>query len=257
MNYIDFLDIDEIGNGNSFFHKLHPLNKILLLILFYLVIFSFGILVKIISISILIILLYFTNMKHSTLIKIFITTLFFLVSFEILIFLIDLNNKVYLTIKIFIRLLSMILPIVLYSNITTLKETVYSITKIISPIRHINIGLANIIELCLTLIITYIPILLLEFDRIFLIKASKGEDIKNSSFMKKINIIYTSLFPVVVQSFIKAEQMIDSIVVRGYDKDIKRTTYITYNIDNKNKIVIIAQLLIITMLIANNIILIR
>ena len=145
MNYIPILDIEELGVGNSFLHKLFPINKLLMLIILYLIIFSFGIIVNMVILSFIIIILLFSNFKMRKLFNLFIFLLIPLSSFGVLVILLNVDHKLIVLLTIFIRLLSMVLPLILYSNITTLKETVYTITTIIKPLKYLKININLIV----------------------------------------------------------------------------------------------------------------
>ncbi len=248
MNYINSFDVDKLGYGESFFHKFNPFTKLNILISSYIMLFSSNLIIQLLGIIILIVFLAISGFKLKNLIYVFFILILPLISFFILLLLINYDKKLLSLFIIFIRMLSLLLPILLYSNITPLKESVFVVSKILKPFEKISISFTNLSILSLTIVITYFPILLNEFDNILLIKAARGEDIKESKFLEKIKIIYSSLFPVLVNSFLKAEQMVDAIIIRRFDKDSKRSSYVVYNFNTKdyvlNLIIIFLVLLI-------------
>ncbi len=246
MNYISSFNVEKLGYGQTFLHKLNPFSKLFILITSYIILFNVNLNVQLIGIISLIILLIVVGFKFRKLIYIFILLILPLLSFYILLLLIDYDNKALTMFIISLRMLSLFLPVVLYSCITPLKESVFVISKLLKPLEKISISFTNLAILSLTIVITYFPILLMEFDNVLLIKAARGEDIKEANFINKIKIIYSSLFPVLVNSFIKAEQMVDAIIIRRFNKDIKRSSYISYSLNLKDLIIIIILLLVST-----------
>ncbi len=251
MNYINSFDVDKLGYGESFFHNFNPFTKLNILISSYIVLFSSNPTIQLLGILILIIFLALSGFKFKNLIYLFLILILPLLSFFILLLLIDYNNKFLSIFIIFIRMLSLLLPILLYSNITSLKESVFVVSKILKPFEKISISFTNLSILSITIVITYFPILLNEFDNILLIKAARGEDIKDSKFIEKIKIIYSSLFPVLVNSFLKAEQMVDAILIRRFDKDKKRSSYIVYNVHIKDYVINILIILLVLVVLFN------
>ncbi len=244
MNYINSFDVEKIGYGKSFLHKLNPFTKLIILISTYIILFHLEISIQAIGIVLLLILLKISGFKIKNIVYVFLILLLPLLSFLILLLLINYDNILLSLLIIFLRMLSLFLPVLLYSNITPLKQSVYTISYILKPFEKISISFTNLSTLCLAIVITYFPVLLNEFDNVLLIKASRGEDIKESKFLKKIEIIYSSLFPVLVNSFIKAEQMIDAIVIRRFNKDLKRSSFISYKINTKDIIIILFLIII-------------
>ncbi len=244
MNYINSFDVERLGYGDSFLHKLNPFTKLIIMISSYIFLFSVNIDNQLIWLLILIILLKLSGFKIKNLIYILLFLLIPLFSFYILLLLIDYDNKFLSIIKIFFRMISLFMPILLYSSITSLKESIFVISKILKPIENISTSFYNLTILSFTIVITYFPILLNEFDNILLMKASRGEDIKETSFINKLKILYSSLFPVLVNSFLKADQMVDAIIIRRFNKDKKRSSYINYKIHIKDYIIIVFVLIL-------------
>lgn len=229
MHYIKFLNINSLGYGISFIHKLHPLNKLFVLIINLIIVFNLNAKELLYYIIFLIILMLLTCISVKAILRLLIFLAITMIGFVIMIFLLNFNNKFFLLTIIFLKILSMILPLIFYSLTTPLKESIYTCELIFYPLKYFKIN-TNGINLMLNIVLAYIPLMLKEFDNIFLIKASKGEDIKAVNVFKKIKIIYDSLFSVLVNAFLKANEMVNAILIRRFEFSQTRSRFITYKV---------------------------
>lgn len=239
MTYLNLLNVEKLGIGESFLHKINPIIKFVLLVFTYILLFNINIYNQIFILIIIAILLLSSGFKLKNFLILFLFLLLPLFSFLILLLILNVDNLLYSLIIISLRMVSLFMPVILYSNITPLKETVYTISTILKPFSKISLSFTNLATLTASLTITYFPILINEFDRVLLVKASRGEDIKKENFINKIKIINSSLFPVLVNSFLKADQMIDAIIIRGFNKDKKRSSFTKYTLNKRDFIVLI------------------
>lgn len=243
MSYINILNINNLGVGSSFFHKLNPLTKFVILICNYIILANLNLVNSTLYLAVLIIIMLLTFLKLQDFVKILIFLIIPLSGFMLLIVLLNFDHKILSIYGVFIKILSMLLPVIIYSYTTSPRASSYLFYILLKPFERFKIN-TNLVNLTLGIVISYIPILFLEFDNVLLIKASKGENIKEEPFFKKIVIIYNSLFTVLVNSFIRAERMVEAIIVRGFDKDKKRSFFINYEYDYKDFLVILFMVIL-------------
>lgn len=238
MSYLKILNINNLGQGSSLIHKLHPYNKFCLLVLNIFLVFQFTGKELVIYVVLLLVIMLSTCISFKNLLKILGLLLLTMIGFVIMIVLLNYNHKLLLLSKIYIKILSMVLPLVFYSLTTPLKQSIYTFEMILEPLKHLKIN-TNIVNLVLNIILTYIPLLLQEFDNVFLIKATKGEDIKNVSWFKKIKIIYNSLFVVIVNSYLKANELVNAILVRQFKFNEQRSRFVIYKMKKRDIFIMI------------------
>ncbi len=243
MSYIKPLNINSLGYGKSFIHNLHPYNKAILLIINYVIIFSLNIKYLSIYLLFLTVLSLLTVINIRSFLKLILFLTFYSLGFLLLIIIMGLDNKLLTYFIVMLKFYSMILPIMFYSFSTPLKQTNYVLYKICLPLEKIKVN-SNLVNLTFTIIITYIPIILYDFDNVLLIKASKGEDIKEVNVIKKVLIIQNTLFTVLVNSFQRANFLTDSVLIRNFHKNKKRSNYISYNYKLKDKVVTVLLLVL-------------
>lgn len=81
----------------------------------------------------------------------------------------------------------------------------------------------SLISFMFSLVLRFIPLLLIESDKIFKAQASRGVDFKERSFFKKIKQLISLIIPLFSLCITKAELMADAMTSRGYIPGMKRT----------------------------------
>lgn len=118
--------------------------------------------------------------------------------------------------------------IVLYTSILTLTtpptEITYGLEKIFSPLKLIGIPV-NKMALSLSLALRFIPTIMDTADKILKSQASRGIDYYNSNIKGKFLALRSLLIPMFVITLKKADQLADSMEVRLYNVNSKRTNF--------------------------------
>ena len=207
----------------SCIHRMNPLSKIICTVIFIITTFISHNLVF--NLSLLALTILIVMMTHIPL-KIYIRTLLSLKILMIFIIVINLILKVdiIITIITIIRLTS----IVLYSTVLTLTtpptEITYGLELFFTPLRIIGIPV-NKMALSISLAIRFIPNIIDQGNKILKSQASRGVDYYNSNLGGKILAIQSMLIPMFILSFRRADELADSMAVRLYNINRKRTNY--------------------------------
>lgn len=117
-----------------------------------------------------------------------------------------------------------IIEIFLYSFIlmftTTQLELIKGIRKLFTPLRVFHISVEEI-SLIFSLSIAFIPIILLQANKILKSLSIRGLEYKKSNIKEKLIIIQSMLVPMFVLSFKKADSIADMMEIRLYDNYLK------------------------------------
>lgn len=127
-----------------------------------------------------------------------------------------------------IIMLLRIIYIILYSTLLTLttppSEITYGLEIIFSPLKLFKIPV-NRMALTLTLALRFIPTIIDTGNTILKSQASRGIDYYNSNFQGKLLALKSLLIPMFVLTMKKADDLADSMEVRLYNVDRKRTNF--------------------------------
>ena len=210
-------------NSNSKIHYMHPLSKIICTILFVIMVLICNNIKLMILLSLLAIL--FTEMA-SVPKNIYLKTINSLKFILLFIFIISLIFKVDIIIAI-INMLRLI-TIVLYTSILTLTtpptEITYGLELFLAPLKLIKVPV-NKIALSITLALRFIPTLIDQGNKILKSQASRGIDYYNSNLKGKFVAIKSMLVPMFVIALKKADDLADTMTVRLYNVNAKRTNF--------------------------------
>lgn len=231
---------------NSFIDKVNPISKIICLLLFSLVVFLSHSLTAIFLIFCLVILLgLFAKMPLKAYYRSFLFTLpIFLLTLFINIWIIDEssgatnelfnigNQVIYLesiTVTLTIALKIYLLIFMSYLLILSSSETELSnaISILINPLKYIKVPV-NEISLIITIGLRYLPLLIYETKLIVLAQATRGMDYQTSGLITKFKVIINIFNPLLVNSFLKADDLTEAMMIRNYQVGEKRTRYETY-----------------------------
>lgn len=208
---------------NSLVHKMNPLAKIICVLLFIIMTFlTFNIRFNILLFILLILMLFNTKIPLNIYLKT-ILSIKWLILF-ILIVNIIFRSELQITIITILRLIY----VVLYTSILTLTtpptEITYGLEKIFLPLRLIGIPV-NKMALSISLALRFIPTIIDQGNKIIKSQASRGIDYYNSNFNGKLLAIKSLIIPMFVLSFKKADELADSMEVRLYNINKKRTNF--------------------------------
>ncbi len=208
---------------NSLVHKMNPLAKIICVLLFIIMTFlTFNIRFNILLFILLILMLFNTKIPLNIYLKT-ILSIKWLILF-ILIVNIIFRSELQITIITILRLIY----VVLYTSILTLTtpptEITYGLEKIFLPLRLIGIPV-NKMALSISLALRFIPTIIDQGNKIIKSQASRGIDYYNSNFHGKLLAIKSLIIPMFVLSFKKADELADSMEVRLYNINKKRTNF--------------------------------
>lgn len=220
--------LDNIIFGNYYpikskIHSMNPISKIMCLIIFILMIFLCNDIKIMFLIFILSVLLcemahiprkvYYKTLKSLKILIVFIV-IFYLLS-----------GLTYIDIIISIMRL---VGIVLYSTIITLttppNEITYGIQKVMFPLKLIGIPV-NKMALSISLAIRFIPSIIDQSSKILKSQASRGVDYENSNIKGKFTAVKAMLIPMFILTIRKADILAESMQIRLYNINSKRTNY--------------------------------
>lgn len=204
-------------------HAMNPLAKIICTFLFLLItLMCSNIILNIVLIFFVLII---ANMTHISMNLYFktIKSIRFIIIFIIIINLI-LKVDVQITLVMIIRLSL----IVMYTTILTLttppNEITYSLEKFFAPLKILKVPV-NKMALTLSLALRFIPTIIDQGNRILKTQASRGIDYYNSNFKGKLLAIKSLILPMVILTIKKADQLADSMEIRLYNINEKRTNF--------------------------------
>lgn len=210
-------------NSNSKIHSMNPLSKIICTLIFVIMVFICNDIKLMLLLSLLAIL--FTEFSKVPR-NIYIKTIKSLKFILIFILIIDLIFKVDITITLtnMLRLIS----VVLYTSILTMTtpptEITYGLEQLLSPFKIIKLPV-NKIALSISLALRFIPTLIDEGNKILKSQASRGIDYYNSDLKGKFMGIMSMIVPMFVITLKKADDLADSMTVRLYNVNVKRTNF--------------------------------
>ena len=121
-----------------------------------------------------------------------------------------------------------VINIVLYTSVLTLTtpptEITYGLQKVLSPLRILGIRVKKL-SLSLTFALRFIPMFLDEGNRILKTQASRGIDYYASGIKGKFLAVKSMLIPMYIQTVHKIDLMAESMQVRLYNINNKRTNF--------------------------------
>lgn len=223
---LDSISFNRFYNVNSRLRQMNPISKILCVLMFLILTF----IDSSIEFNLILLIFVFMAMLLSNIpFKVYGKILLGLLSFIIFIFLINLicNVNVYTSILFSIRLIL----IVLYSSILTLTtspdELIFGLEKILSPLKIFKIPV-NSLALILSFSIRFIPLVFEMGKGIIKCYDSRGIKFSQLSFKFKLLYLKSIIIPVFVLSFKNSDDLADTLSLRLFDSNEKRTTLQIY-----------------------------
>lgn len=134
------------------------------------------------------------------------------------------DEAIYMTIYTFTRIVLMLAFSLILTSTTRPMDLTYALEWYLFPLKLVKIPV-HIIVMIISLALRFIPTLLEESDRIMKAQASRGVDFQNGKFKEKIKAIISLIIPLFISSIQRSSELADTMEVRGYDPDAKRTRY--------------------------------
>lgn len=214
---LNSFQIGQYYHTNSLIHKMNAVVKILCILLCVIMfLFPHGIWMDGIILCGILLLIYISKVPYRLYLKSIISLKYFYISIFILNFLcgVSVVSSLQMILKICI--------IILYSQIlvltTSLQDMMIGIDRILFPLKIFGIKTKQL-TFCLSLTISFIPLILEQVERIMKSLASRGIDYKNANLKEKLYIMRAIIFPVFVLTLRKADYLAEAIEVRGYNID--------------------------------------
>lgn len=217
------IKIGRYYNTHSKIHDMNPLAKIICILSF--VIMSLVVNDLLLNLVISIVVLLVLGLTHVPF-KIYFKTIYGLRILIIFLIITNLILKVDLTLLylILLRLVSL----VLYTSILTLttppSEIAYGLEQFLSPLKLIGLPISKL-ALSISLALRFIPTIIDQANRVLKALADRGVDYNNSNINGKILAFKALLLPMFILSFKRADDLAESMEVRLYNVDKKRTNY--------------------------------
>lgn len=223
---LDNISFNRFYNVDSRLRRMNPISKILCVIIFLILTFvDSSIEFNLILLIFVFLAMFLSNISFKVYGKIILS----LLSFIILIFLINFLCKVNINTSILFS--TRLILIVLYSSILTLTtspdELIYGLEHILSPLKIIKIPV-NSLALVLSLSIRFIPLVFEMGKGIIKCYESRGIKFSDLSLKNKLLYIKSIIIPVFVLSFKNSDELTDVMSLRLYDTNQERTALHIY-----------------------------
>lgn len=222
----------------SFFHKLNPTLKIILI--FYLVILLFFLktiesyslffifVVLLVLLSKVSFRLVFSSFKPILFLLTF--TLFFELFFTPGKVLIDLRilkiteEGLSLSVYIAMRLIILTMLTFLLTSTTTTTDLALGFRNVILPLRIVRFPVEEL-SLMISISLQFVPILFEEADRIMKAQMARGADFESGNLFIRAKNFLPVILPLILNAFNRADQLAMAMESRGFILGMKRTSY--------------------------------
>ena len=235
---------------NSFLHRLDARSKVAMTIFLMIAVFmdyqtwSMRALVGGVIFLFLLILLYISKMKISSILS-SLKSMWFMIIFLLLIYILvpKANNTLGIAFKIndfvvywdsfaeafriIMRLVMMIMITMILTATTRPLDLTFALEWYLYPLRIVHFPVSEI-AMMLSIALRFIPTLLDDADRIMKAQASRGVDFKHGKIKEKILGITSLIIPLFVSSFVRSDELASAMECRGYDPREKRSRYRQY-----------------------------
>jgi energy-coupling factor transport system permease protein len=131
---------------------------------------------------------------------------------------------------VFVRLMIVIISTIVLTSTTKQKDFILSLESFLKPARKFGLKTGSIM-LTFRIIQRFVPSIYHEAIKILNAQASRGLDIKGATIWMKVRLIGALLLPVFVVAIKRADDLSNSMAVRGYVINQKRTSYQTLQRD--------------------------
>lgn len=216
------LRLDNIGEGSSLIHKIHPSAKLIIAILAIVVngVISSTIVSLVLSL-VFFVLIMMSGLSIKTFLKAYAFILFTVVGL-IISYILIIGLTVESSITIWLNLTALGLPIVFLMFTSPILKTLYGLEMLLSPLKKIKMPVNAIVLIC-TIALSFIPIVITEMQRILSSMAVRGRDIRFAKWSEKVKIFMVALIPLLISTLRSTETLASSIAVKNYDTWNPRT----------------------------------
>lgn len=224
-------------NNNSIVHRLDPRTKLLLLVGFLVAVLfikSFvGLAIMLVFFAVAVSL---SKIKWNTLLKCMKTIMFILLISTVLNLFMTPGRVVVSIgfvqitlegIKLCIRLIMRLFLIVAASSVLTFTTTPTQLTdgisSLLSPLTKIGVPV-QVFSMITSIALRFIPTLYEETDRIIKAQKSRGAEFESGNIVSKLKAYVSIIVPLLVSSFMRADELANAMDARGYDSRSPRTS---------------------------------
>lgn len=223
-------------DGDSLLHKLDARVKFILVVILIIALFLFDIYLSLTAYSVLVfMLIYISGISLKSIIKslkpiywILLLTLLTNVFFHEgkIIFSYSLISVTEEGIIIGVTMAFRLLLLILLSSFLTLTTKIIvmldAVENLLKPLRYLKIN-PHTIAMIIGLGLHFVPETLKEFEQIVKAQKSRGVDFDNGNLIKKIKNFIPIIFPLILLSFKKAEELSAAMEARCYTENKIRT----------------------------------
>lgn len=241
MNHSSRLVIGQYFSGASFIHQAHPISKITLLFLFCILVFSIPKITDFAFFYLVVILAFqITKVPITIIIKglkplFLILAITFLVHFfgtegeEIFrfLFLIATKEGAYKGFFYLLRILLIVLSSSLLTISTSPIEISYGLERILKPCSKIGFPHREF-ALMLTIALRFIPVLMEEFEKLYLAQKARGAGFSSRRISLRLNAWLSILIPLFHSAFERADHLATAMEIRGFSPDKERSSLRAY-----------------------------
>lgn len=118
--------------------------------------------------------------------------------------------------------------IVMIATIMTLTTSPIDLTdafeRLFAPLKVVKVPVHQL-SMMMSISLRFIPTLMDELEKIILAQKSRGSEISSGSLMTRIKAFIPLMIPLFISAFQRAEELAIAMEVRGYDMNVKRTSY--------------------------------
>ena len=238
-------------NIDSIMHNLNPLNKIICILLFtIMVLITNNILYLLLLVLFMLILIGMSNVS----LKEYLKGYKYLLPFILFIFLIDLLfSNIETSIISILKLILFISYASLILYTTKPNDITYGLSKFLSPLKVLGVDVDST-ALTISLAIRFIPTILDEGKRVYKSQISRGLNF-DGSIKEKIDKLVSLIIPIFNMSLKKSEVVADTLDTRLYRSNYERTKYKLYNFSFVDENILLFHIFMLLLLIVLRVIL--
>ena len=126
----------------------------------------------------------------------------------------------------FARLMIVIISVIVLTSTTQQQQFILSLESFLQPVQKLGLKTGSMM-LVFRIIQRFVPSISREATKILKAQASRGLDIKGANIWLKMRLIGALLLPVFVVAIKRADDLSNSMAVRGYVINQRRSSYQT------------------------------
>ncbi len=220
------LQLDNIGYGTSFIHRVHPASKVIVTC----ILIGLNSIVSDVKYSLMLTLvcLFMMLLARVSLKKIGAAYLFilFMALGLLILYSFLLGPSVEMYVRVIVNLSSIGMPVMFLLFTSPILETLYGIEFILTPFKYLKIPVNALVLIC-TIALNFIPIVIGEMRRILNSMAVRGRDIRYAPYFEKAKIFTVALIPLLISTLKSTETLASAIAVKNYDAWNPRTNILS------------------------------